>query len=83
MSCNAMHYFRRSCVCQVLYFELMEKKDQQFTFRLSGDVKEALRKVANETGRTLGQVCEALLRHGIREYGEKGKDLIDRDLQRK
>jgi hypothetical protein len=57
-------------------------KDEQLTFRLTAEMKQEVRNAADASGRTMGQVCEALLRLGLKELDRKGLDLLNRELRR-
>jgi hypothetical protein len=59
----------------------MPKKTEQLTFRLAADLKLQLKKIADETGRTMGQVCDAFLRRGVKQYRSKGRSVIDAELR--
>ena len=48
------------------------KKDTQFTLRIPSDLKARLKEIAATEGRSVAQICEALLRAGIENYKKKG-----------
>jgi hypothetical protein len=60
----------------------MTTKDERIGFRVSGEVKNALLRIAKREGRSLAQVCELLLRGGILEYEKDGSSYLHRLLSR-
>jgi hypothetical protein len=60
----------------------MTAKDERIGFRVPSEVKNALLHIAKKEGRSLGQVCELLLRGGIREYEKEGSIYLHRLLSR-
>jgi hypothetical protein len=49
------------------------KKDTALSFRVPGALKAQLEKVALDEGRSLSQVCEALLAGGLDVYKQDGR----------
>jgi hypothetical protein len=62
--------------------QLMTAKDERIGFRVSSEIKVALLQIAKKEGRSLGQVCELLLRGGIHEYEREGSRYLHRSLER-
>ena len=60
----------------------MTVKDERIGFRVSGEIKTALVQIARKEGRSLGQICELLLRGGINEYEKEGAGYLHRLLAR-
>ena len=60
----------------------MTSKDERIGFRVSGEIKVALLKIAKKEGRSLAQVCELLLRGGIHEYEREGSRYLHRFVER-
>jgi len=60
----------------------MKAKDERIGFRVSGDIKGALSRIAKKEGRSLAQVCELLLRGGIQEYERDGSRYLHRFVER-
>jgi hypothetical protein len=56
----------------------MTAKDERIGFRVSSDVKAALLQIAKKEGRSLAQVCELLLKGGIRDYEREGSKYLHR-----
>lgn len=54
------------------------KKDTALSFRIPGHLKAELEKVALSEGRSLAQVCEALLAGGIELYKKEGPKYLQR-----
>lgn len=63
----------------MLEFEAM-KKDSQFTFRIPSDLKVRLEEIALSEGRSVAQICIALLQEGIEIYKKKGPTFLQRLL---
>jgi hypothetical protein len=59
------------------------KKDAQFTFRISADLKKELERVAAEEGRSVAQICEVFLRAGSETYKKDGTRLVQRYLSQR
>jgi hypothetical protein len=58
------------------------KKDTALSFRLPRRLKTDLEKVALSEGRSLSQVCEALLVGGLEVYRKEGAKYLQRLLSR-
>jgi hypothetical protein len=58
------------------------RKDSALSFRISAKVKEELEEIATNEGRTLSQVCEALLNGGLEAYKKGGTKYLQRHLSR-
>ena len=58
------------------------KKDTALSFRIPGLLKTELEKVALSEGRSLAQVCEALLAGGLEIYKKEGPKYLQRLLSR-
>jgi hypothetical protein len=58
------------------------RKDTALSFRIPGRLKKELEKVALNEGRSLAQVCEALLAGGLEVYEEEGPKYLQRLLSR-
>jgi hypothetical protein len=56
------------------------KKDSQLTFRIPSDLKARLEEIALSEGRSVAQVCVALLQEGIEIYKKKGPSHLQRLL---
>jgi hypothetical protein len=56
------------------------KKDSQFTFRIPSDLKTRLGEIAFAEGRSVAQVCVALLQEGVEIYKKKGPTFVQRLL---
>jgi len=56
------------------------KKDSQFTFRIPSDLKARLEEIALSEGRSVAQVCVALLEEGTETYKKKGSAFLHRLL---
>ena len=56
------------------------RKDTALSFRIPGDLKAELEKVALSEGRSLAQVCEALLAGGLEIYKKEGPNTSRRPL---
>ena len=54
------------------------KKDSQFTFRIPSDLKLRLEEIAISEGRSVAQICVALLQEGIETYKKKGPTFLQR-----
>jgi hypothetical protein len=62
--------------------QLMTAKDERIGFRVSSEIKVALVQIAKKEGRSLAQVCELLLKGGIREYEREGSRYLQRFVER-
>jgi hypothetical protein len=60
----------------------MTAKDERIGFRVSSEIKVALLEIAKNEGRSLAQICELLLRGGIREYEKEGSRYLHRFVER-
>ena len=58
------------------------RKDTALSFRIPGHLKAELEKVALNEGRSLAQVCEALLAGGLQIYKKEGPKYLQRLLSR-
>jgi len=58
------------------------RKDSALSFRVPGRLKAELEKVALGEGRSLAQVCEALLAGGLAAYRAQGPKYLQRFLSR-
>lgn len=58
------------------------KKDTALSFRLARRLKSELERVAAVEGRSLSQVCEALLVGGLEAYRKEGAKYLQRLLSR-
>jgi len=58
------------------------RKDTALSFRVPRRLKAELEKVASSEGRSLSQVCEALLVGGLEIYKKKGSKYLQRFLSR-
>jgi hypothetical protein len=58
------------------------RKDTALSFRIPGQLKKELEKVALNEGRSLAQVCEALLSGGLEIYKKDGPKYLQRLLSR-
>ena len=47
-------------------------------FRVSPELREGIRKIADEEQRTITQVCEMLLHDGVDAYNKEGAKFIQR-----
>lgn len=61
--------------------EGMTAKDERIGFRVSTEIKGALLQIAKKEGRSLGQVCELLLKGGIHEYEREGSRYLHRFVE--
>jgi hypothetical protein len=58
------------------------RKDTALSFRIPSHLKMELEKVALSEGRSLAQVCEALLAGGLEVYKKEGPKYLQRLLFR-
>jgi predicted HicB family RNase H-like nuclease len=56
------------------------KKDSQFTFRIPSDLKVRLEEIALSEGRSVAQICIALLQEGVETYKKRGSPFLQRLL---
>jgi hypothetical protein len=59
------------------------KKDAPLAFRIPGDLKAKLQKIADREARSISQVCELLLSIGVETYENEGTKYLQRVLTRK
>ena len=59
------------------------RKDSALSFRIPRRLKTELEKAALNEGRSLSQVCEALLVGGLEIYKREGSKYLQRFLSRK
>jgi hypothetical protein len=59
------------------------RKDAALSFRVPRRLKTELEKVALSEGRSLSQVCEALLAGGLETFRKEGSKYVQRFLSRK
>jgi hypothetical protein len=62
------------------YNVIAMRKDTALSFRIPGRLKTELEKVALSEGRSLAQVCEALLAGGLEIYRKEGPKYLQRLL---
>ena len=58
------------------------RKDAALSFRVPRRLKAELERIASVEGRSLAQVCEALLGGGVEIYKDEGAKYIQRLLSR-
>ncbi len=58
-------------------------KETALSFRVPKKLKAELERVAVKEGRSLSQVCEALLAGGLHYYGKEGSEYLQRFISRK
>jgi hypothetical protein len=58
------------------------RKDTALSFRIPGHLKIELERVALNEGRSLAQVCEALLSGGLEIYKKDGPKYLQRLISR-
>ena len=56
------------------------KKDSQSTFRIPSDLKVRLEEIKLSEGRSVAQICVALLQEGLEIYKKKGPSFLQRLL---
>jgi len=49
-------------------------------FRITGDLKKRLSKVARQESRSLSQICEMLLKIGVDDYDKEGHKYLQKGL---
>jgi len=64
------------------YNVISMRKDTALSFRIPGRLKTELERVALSEGRSLAQVCEALLVGGLDIYKKEGPKYLQRLLSR-
>ena len=57
-------------------------KDTALSFRITKALKGELEKVSLNEGRSISQVCEALLNGGLESYKEEGSSYLQRFISR-
>jgi len=58
------------------------RKDAALSFRIPGKLKEEIERIALNEGRSLSQVCEALLGGGLGQYRKEGSKFLQHFLSR-
>ena len=58
-------------------------KGAALSFRISEGLKAQLDKVATNEGRSISQICEALLNGGLEAYKKEGSPYLQRFIARK
>jgi hypothetical protein len=58
------------------------RKEAAVSFRISAKLKAEIRKVSSREGRSLSQVCEALLAGGLEVYRKEGPEYLQRIISR-
>ena len=56
------------------------RKDAPLAFRIPADLKKKLQRLAKQEARSLSQICELLLRHGVEEYDREGRGYLQKTL---
>ena len=70
-------------LCHTVKYNVVDmRKDSALSFRIPGHLKTELEKVALSEGRSLAQVCEALLAGGLEIYKKDGAKYLQRFLSR-
>ena len=59
------------------------KKNTQFTFRITADLKKELQDIAEDEGRSMAQICEAFLLAGSEGYKKDRAKFLQRFLTRR
>jgi predicted transcriptional regulator len=59
------------------------KKNTQFTFRITADLKRELQNIAEAEGRSMAQICEAFLIAGSEGYKKDRSKFLQRFLGRR
>jgi hypothetical protein len=57
-------------------------RDARLSFRVRSELKEQLKRIAEQEGRSVAQVCEAFLKAGIELYDKKGSDFLRSRVER-
>jgi len=57
-------------------------KNSALSFRVTGELKAEVDAVASKEGRSIAQVCEALIRGGLESYRKEGPKYLQRFLSR-
>ncbi len=58
------------------------RKETALSFRVPRKLKAELERVAVKEGRSLSQICEALLAGGLQNYGKEGSEYLQRFIFR-
>jgi hypothetical protein len=58
------------------------RKETALSFRVPRKLKVELERVAVKEGRSLSQVCEALLTGGLHSYSKEGPEYLQRFISR-
>jgi predicted transcriptional regulator len=56
------------------------KKNAPLAFRIPGDLKKDLQRVADKEARSMSQICELFLRLGVEAYEKDGSRYLQRLL---
>jgi hypothetical protein len=56
------------------------RKDTRLTFRINSELKKSLEAIAAREGRSVAQICEALLNAGKNAYEKRGPEYLKRFL---
>jgi hypothetical protein len=59
------------------------KKDSPLAFRIPGELKARLQRIAEQEARSISQVCEMLLELGADAYAKEGGKYLDRFMSTK
>ena len=51
-------------------------KDAPLAFRIAGELKQELQRIADDEGRSVSQICEVFLWAGVDSFEELGPDFI-------
>jgi hypothetical protein len=51
-------------------------RDARLSFRVRSELKEQLKRIAEQEGRSVAQLCEAFLKAGVELYDKKGADFL-------
>ena len=52
------------------------RKDSALSFRIPRGLKSEIERIAQKEGRSVAQICEALLSAGLEVYDERGTKLL-------
>jgi hypothetical protein len=58
------------------------QKDNRLSFRVRSSLKKTLESIAASEGRSVAQVCDALLQGGAENYKKQGPKYLQRFLSR-
>ena len=56
------------------------KKNAPLAFRIPGELKKSLQRIADHEARSMSQICELLLTIGVDAYEEEGARYLQRVL---